>query len=107
MPCDWSLIAPVVTYARVASPVIRLQMLAPLLESRAFAIGQAPDDLRGVVRVARDHQLLAVALVPAEGRDAVVRAVEDPAWLAEVIDGRIASHRESLWLPSRIQPPSC
>ena len=26
-----------------------------------------------------------------------------PAWLAEVIDGRIASQRESLWLPSRIQ----
>ena len=28
-----------------------------------------------------------------------------PAWLADVIDGRIASHRESLWVPSRIQPP--
>ena len=26
-----------------------------------------------------------------------------PAWLAEVIDGRIASHFESWWLPSRIQ----
>ena len=28
-----------------------------------------------------------------------------PAWLADVIDGRIASQRESLWLPSRIQLP--
>ena len=27
-----------------------------------------------------------------------------PAWLAEVIEGRIASHCDSLWLPSRIQP---
>ena len=26
-----------------------------------------------------------------------------PAWLAEVIDGRIASQRDSLWLPSRTQ----
>ena len=26
-----------------------------------------------------------------------------PAWLAEVIDGRIASQRDSLWLLSRIQ----
>ena len=26
-----------------------------------------------------------------------------PAWLADVIDGRIASQRDSLWLPSRIQ----
>ena len=24
-----------------------------------------------------------------------------PAWLPEVIDGRIASQRDSLWLPSR------
>ena len=27
-----------------------------------------------------------------------------PAWLPEVIDGSIASHWESRWLPSRIQP---
>ena len=27
-----------------------------------------------------------------------------PAWLADVIDGRIASQRDSLWLPSRTQP---
>ena len=27
-----------------------------------------------------------------------------PAWLAEVIEGRIASQRDSLWLPSRTRP---
>ena len=26
-----------------------------------------------------------------------------PAWLPDVIDGRIASQRDSLWLPSRTQ----
>ena len=27
-----------------------------------------------------------------------------PAWLPDVIDGRIASQRDSLWLPSRTRP---
>ena len=69
-------------------------MLAPLFESRPSPFETRRTISPGVDRVARDHQVLAVALVPAEGRDAVVVAVED-ARLA----GR--GHRRQDRLPAR------
>ena len=48
-----------------------------VVRQQALAVRHPAHDLGGVGRVARDHQPLAVPLVPAEGRDAVVVAVED------------------------------
>ena len=64
-----------------------------VVREQSLAVRQAPDDLRRVVRVARDHELLAVALVPAEGGDPVVRPVQD----AGLAGGR---HRRQDRLPA-------
>ena len=70
-------------------------MLAPLFDSRPSPFDTRRTISRGIGRVARDHQVLAVALVPAERRDAVVVAVEDarPGWPTSST-GRIASQRD-------------
>ena len=100
-----SLIAPVVTYARVASPVIRLQMLAPSFDSRP-----SPFDRRRTISAASSGLLETISFWRSRSyqRKAGIPSLVPwrmPAWLAEVIDGRIASQRESLWVPSRIQLP--
>src|SRR3954451_24322283 len=96
--------AAVVMYARVASPVTRLQMLAPSLDSspspfdRRRTSSPASAGLLETIRrwVSRSNQRTAgiPSLVPCR----------IPAWLAEVIDGRSGSHWDRTWLPLRIQP---
>ncbi len=50
----------------------------PVVREQTFAVRCARDDLGCVLGVARHHQLLAIALEPAERRDPIVVAVEDP-----------------------------
>ena len=101
------MIAPVVTYARVASPVIRLQMLTPSLDSRP-----SPFDRRRTISAASSGLLETISFWRSRSyqRKAGIPSLVPwrmPAWLAEVIDGRIASQRDSLWLPSGSSCPTC
>src|SRR3954467_3723721 len=103
MPPPSALIEAVVRYDLVASPVIRLQMLAPLFERRP-----SPFERRETMRVASAGLLEAIRCWRSRSyqRKAGMPAVlpwRMPAWLAEVIDGRIASQRDSLWVRSRTQ----
>ncbi len=77
----------------------------PVVRQQALAVGDARDDQGRVGGVARRHEVLAVALVPAEGRDAVVVAVEDAR-----LTGR--RHRGQERLPARqlvgpVPDPAC
>ena len=65
-----------------------------VVRQQALAIRDARHDQRRVGRVARRHQVLAVAFVPAEGRDAVVVAVQDAGLAAR-------RHRRQDRLPLR------
>ena len=65
-----------------------------VVREQALAVRDRDYDQRRVDRVARGHQVLAVALVPAEGRDAVVVAVEDAGLAAR-------RHRRQDRLPAR------
>ncbi len=65
-----------------------------VVRQQALAVRDARHDQRRVDRVARRHQVLAVAFVPAEGRDAVVVAVEDAGLAARC-------HRRQDRLPLR------
>ena len=58
-----------------------------VVREQALAVRDPADDLTGIDRVARDHEVLTVALVPPEGRDPVVVAMEDAGLAAVVIDG--------------------
>src|SRR6476646_6030912 len=103
MPPPSALIAAVVRYDRVASPVNRLQMLAPLFESR-----HSPFEMREPISVASAGLLDAIRCSRSRSyqRNAGIPSLfpwRIPAWLPEVIDGRMASHFDSLWLPSRTQ----
>src|SRR3954447_4297908 len=103
MPPPSALIAAVVRYDRVASPVRRLQMLAPLFDRRP-----SPFEMRDAMRVASTGLLDAIRCWRSRSyqRNAGIPSLlpcRIPAWLPDVIDGRIASHLESLWLPSRTQ----
>ena len=104
IPPPSALIAAVVRYDRVASPVIRLQMLAPLLDSRPSplvmrdTISSASAGLLEAIRCSRSRSYQRNAGMPS------LLPWRIPAWLPEVIDGRIASQRDSLWLPSRTRP---
>ena len=97
-PIPWllSLIAAVVRYERVASPVTRLQMLAPSLDSRPSPLEMRLTQEARVHGAARDHQVLAVALVQAEGRDPVVVAVEDAGLARRRHRRQDSSQRDSL-----------
>ena len=104
MPPPSALIAAVVRYERVASPVMRLQMLAPLFESRP-----SPFEMRDTISVASTGLLEAIRCWRSRSyqRKAGIPSLlpcRIPAWLADVIDGRIASQRDSLWVPSRTRP---
>src|SRR3954454_1377709 len=103
MPPPSALIAAVVRYDRVASPVRRLQMLAPLFDRRP-----SPLEMRDAMSVASTGLLEAIRCLRSRSyqRNAGIPSLlpwRMPAWLPDVIDGRIASHFESLWLPSRTQ----
>src|SRR3954469_4677533 len=103
IPPPSALIAAVVRYDRVASPVRRLQMLAPLFESNP-----SPFEMRDMMSVASAGLLAAIRWwrAPPYQRNAGIPSLlpcRMPAWLPDVIDGRIASHFDSLWLPSRTQ----
>ena len=103
IPPPSALIEAVVRYDRVASPVIRLQMLAPLLDSRP-----SPFEMRDTISVASAGLLEAIRCSRSRSyqRKAGMPSLlpwRMPAWLADVIDGRIASQRDSLWVPSRTQ----
>src|SRR6476619_6523709 len=101
MPPPSALIAAVVRYDRVASPAIKKQMLAPLLERRPSpfvirdTISSASAGLLDAIRCSRSRSYQRKAGMPS------LLPCRIPAWLPEVIDGRIASHFDSLWLPSR------
>ena len=75
-----------------------------VVREEAFAVGQAADDLDRVVRVARDHQPLTVALEPAERRDPVVRCRAGcrPGW-PRSSTAVSAPSSDSVWLLLRIQ----
>ena len=78
-------------------------MLAPLLESRPSpfetrrTISPASTGLLETIRCWRSRSYQRKAGMPS------LLPWRMPAWLADVIDGRIASQRDSLWLPSRTQ----
>ena len=78
-------------------------MLAPLFESRPSplemrrTISPASTGLLDSIRCWRSRSYQRKAGIPS------LLPWRMPAWLAEVIDGRIASQRDSLWLPSRTQ----
>ncbi len=80
-------------------------MLAPLFDSRPSpfetrrTISAASSGLLETIRCWRSRSYQRKAGMPS------LLPWRIPAWLAEVIDGRMASQRESLWLPSRIQLP--
>ena len=61
-----------------ASPEKRLPTLAPSFEQQPLAVRDPGRDLHRVVRMVGDHDPAGSLLVPAEGRDAVVVAVQDP-----------------------------
>ena len=94
IPPPSALIAAVVRYDRVASPVSRLQMLAPLFDSRPSPFEMRDADQGRIGRVARGHQVRPVTLVPAERRDPVVVAVQDPGLAPR-------GHRRQDRLPAR------
>ncbi len=78
-------------------------MLAPLFESRPW-----PFEMRDTMSVASTGLLEAIRCWRSRSyqRNAGIPSLlpcRIPAWLADVIDGRIASQRDSLWLPSRTQ----
>ncbi len=103
MPPPSALIAAVVRYDRVASPVTRLQMLAPLLES-----SPSPLETRDTISPASTGLLETISFWRSRSyqRKAGIPSLlpwRIPAWLADVIEGRIASQRDSLWVPSRTQ----
>ncbi len=88
--------AAVVTYARVASPVMRLQMLTPSLDSRP-----SPFDRRRTISAASSGLLETMSFWRSRSyqRKAGMPSLlpcRIPAWLAEVIDGRMASQRDSV-----------
>ncbi len=62
----------------MASPEKRLPTLTPSAARRPFPVREPPLDLGGVGRPVRHHEAAAVLLIPAEGRNVVVAAVEDP-----------------------------
>jgi len=103
MPPPSALIEAVVRYERVASPVIRLQMLAPLFDRRPSpfemreTMSMASAGLLDAIRCSRSRSYHRKAGMPS------LLPWRMPAWLPDVIDGRIASQRDSLWLPSRTQ----
>src|SRR3954469_8902939 len=104
MPPPSALIAAVVRYDRVASPVNRLQMLAPLFES-----SPSPFEMREAISVASAGLLEAIRCSRSRSyqRNAGIPSLlpwRMPAWLPDVIDGRIASQRDSLWVPARTRP---
>ena len=78
-------------------------MLAPLFDSRPSpfetrrTISAASAGLLETIRCWRSRSYQRKAGMPS------LLPWRMPAWLAEVIDGRIASQRDSLWLPSRTQ----
>ena len=78
-------------------------MLAPLFDSRPSpfetrcTITAASTGLLDTIRCWRSRSYQRKAGIPS------LLPCRMPAWLAEVIDGRIASQRDSLWLPSRTQ----
>src|SRR5512137_2707476 len=82
---------------------MRLQIDAPLFERRPSplltrrTISPASTGLLETIRCARSRSYQRNAGIPS------LLPWRIPAWLAEVIEGRIASQRESVWLPSRIQ----
>src|SRR6478736_1502039 len=96
MPPPSALIAAVVRYERVASPVMRLQMPSPLVIRDT--ISSASAGLLDAIRCARSRSYQRKAGMPS------LFPCKIPAWLPDVIDGRIASHFDSLWLPSRTRP---
>src|SRR3954470_1147381 len=104
-PWDSSFNALVVRYARVASPFIRLQMLTPRFER-----SPSPFDSRWTISAASFGLLDTMSFWRSRsyhlkaGMPSFVPC-RIPAWLADVIDGRMASQRDSLWLPERIQLP--
>ena len=76
-------------------------MLAPLFDSRP-----SPFEMRDTISVASAGLLDAIRCSRSRSyqRKAGMPSLlpwRMPAWLADVIDGRIASQRDSLWLPSR------
>src|SRR4029079_15168012 len=78
-------------------------MLAPLFES-----SPSPSETRDTVRVASGGLLDAMRCWRSRSyqRNAGIPSLfpwRMPAWLAEAIDGRIASQRDSLWVPLRTQ----
>ena len=78
-------------------------MLAPLFESRPSpfdrrrTISAASFGLLDTIRCWRSRSYQRNAGIPS------LLPCRMPAWLAEVIDGSIASQRDSLWLRSRTQ----
>src|SRR4249919_2797842 len=104
IPPPSALIEAVVRYDRVASPVNRLQMLTPLFDRRP-----SPFEIRERIRFASTGLLEAIRCSRSRSyqRKAGMPSLlpwRMPAWLPDVIDGRIASHLDSLWLPSRTIP---
>ena len=103
MPCASSLMAAVVTYARVASPVTRLQMLTPLFDSRPspldtrLTISAASTGLLDTISFWRSRSYQRKAGMPS------LLPCRMPAWLADVIDGRMASQRDRRGCRSRTQ----
>src|SRR3954468_1720933 len=103
IPPPSALIDAVVRYDRVASPVIRLQMLAPLFDRRPSpfetrdTMSWASTGLLEAIRCWRSRSYQRKAGIPS------LLPWRMPAWLPDVIDGGIASQRDSLWLPSRTQ----
>ena len=79
-------------------------MLAPLFDSRPSpfemrdTISAASTGLLETIRCSRSRSYQRKAGIPS------LLPCRMPAWLADVIDGRIASQRDSLWVPSRTQP---
>src|SRR4029079_11934363 len=78
-------------------------MLAPLFERRP-----SPFEIRDTISVASVGLLEAIRWLRSRSyqRNAGIPSLlpwRIPAWLADVIDGRIASQRDSLWVPPRTQ----
>ena len=78
-------------------------MLAPLFDSKPSpfeirrTISAASTGLLETIRCWRSRSYQRKAGMPS------LLPCRMPAWLPDVIDGRIASQRDSLWLPSRTQ----
>ena len=105
IPPPSALIEAVVRYDRVASPVMQVADARPVVRQQALAV-RDPATRSASRRPGCSRPSGACDRARTSGRPGCRRCCRGgcPAWLPDVIDGRIASQRDSLWLPSRTQP---